>query len=354
MQKIILCLIILGGMLLTCSPDSEQSATPSKDEVYVMTDTAVKHRYQATLTYGGVARPAREANLSPVLPGRVEKICVESGSRVRQGQLLAEMSGEMLTQADVERKVLEKDLGRISRLYEKGSIPEQQYDHIKAKYEAARAKYALIKKNTEIRAPFDGIVAEKMLQEGESFLMFNPGLKLGYSHASGVIRLIQLDSLKITIEVNEKNLSQIAKKQLSKVVFDARPVDTIPGRVVQIGTLLNTATKSAPVTIVIRNPGQYYKPGMYAEVTLLLPPQEQVFVPLQALYRQPGTGQDYIFTVDADSVVHRIPVTRGTTRQTWVAVDRIKPGTVVVTTGKSNLQEGQPVKIHNKQIGDRS
>ncbi len=339
----------LGGVLLTCSPVSEQQPQTTSQELFVMTAQAEIRQFQPFLTYGGLAQPFREANLSPVLPGRVEKIHVTIGRPVRQGQLLVEMSGEMLTQAAVEYRVLEKDLGRVSRLYEKGSIPAQQYDHLKAKYEATQAKYELIKKNTEIRAPFDGIVAEKMLQEGETFLMFNPGLKLGYSHASGVIRLVQLDSLKITIAVNEKDLMQITPGQTAQVVFDSQPTDTLPGRVVQIGALLNTATKSAPVTIAVHNIGQRYKPGMYAEVTLLLPPQEQVFVPLRTLYRQPGTGEDYVFTVDRDSVAHRIPVKRAYTRQAWVAVNQIKPGAMVVTEGKSNLQDGQPVKIRNNE-----
>ena len=58
----------------------------------------------------------------------------------------------------------------------------------------------------EIIAPFDGMVAEHMLREGEEFMLLNPGLTPGFSHANGIIRFMDLSRLFLEIPVDAKDL----------------------------------------------------------------------------------------------------------------------------------------------------
>ena len=126
------------------STQQQESSTP-----VVAVALATEKEYTPQLTYTGTVFAAREANLGASLPGKVERILFTEGQHVSKGDLIVELSDEMLTQAQIEYETIKKDYERVSRLREKGSISEMEYDHIRAKYEASKAKTEMIRKNTE-------------------------------------------------------------------------------------------------------------------------------------------------------------------------------------------------------------
>ncbi|MEE4197873.1 MAG: efflux RND transporter periplasmic adaptor subunit [Bacteroidales bacterium] len=336
--RVILVLVFLSG----CQ-NSEKEIKGTSKKVSITVTKSEKRSYSPGLTYSGTAKANKEANLGTAIPGRVEKIYVREGEPVARGELIVELSSELYLQALVENQALEKDFERIQRLREKGSVTQQDFDHLKAKYEASSAKTRLMKKNTEIRAPFSGTVVDYIVHEGENFL-FSPSLKSGYSMTSGVVKLMQLDILRVEIEVNEKDLSRVSTNQEAEVVFDAYPQKKYTGKVDYIAPILSTLTRTAKVEIVIPNKDFLVKPGMYARVTLALPEQEAVFVPLEAIYRQPGTGADYVFRIE-ENRAHRVPIQRLASFEDQVAVSGIGPDLIIAVAGKNKLNEGTPVEI---------
>ena len=200
-------------LLISACSKQEQDTKAEIKLPLVKVETTQMQSYQPVEIHSGTITAKREANLASILPGRVEKFHVQEGDDVIAGQLVAELSGELLTTAQIEYEAYKKDYGRVKRLFEKGSVPEQQYDHVKAQYEAKEAQYKLVKKNTEIRAHFAGTITKKMIEEGETFMLLNPGLEVGYSHASGVARLMDLKTLEVEIAVNEKGNQPITKKE---------------------------------------------------------------------------------------------------------------------------------------------
>lgn len=304
---------------------------------------SVEKEFTPELKYSGTAFANKEANLGTAIPGRVEKIHYKVGDKVKKGDLIVELSSELYTQALIERNAIQKDFERVSRLREKESLSQQDYDHVKAKYEASVAKTEMMKKNSEIVAPFSGTVVDHIVQEGENYL-FAPSLKAGYSMTSGIIKLMQLDILKIEIEVNEKDISKIKIGQKADITFDAYPDKEYVGVVEAIEPILSTLSRTVKVQIKISNNAFLIKPGMYAKVSILLPKEKAVFVPLKALYRQPGTGNDYVFKVE-NNEVHRIPVTRQYTLNDLVAIKGLEANETIAIGGKSKLVEGIQVEI---------
>jgi membrane fusion protein (multidrug efflux system) len=340
-MKKVFILITIAALTAGCS--RETSRTETNPGVPVSVVSAEQRTYIPTQTWSGTAYANREANLGSSIPGRVDRITVNEGDRVAKDDLLAQLSDELYIQAKMEYETLERDYQRVSRLRDKQSVSQQKYDHVKAKYEAAKAKHDLLKRNTEIRAPFAGTVVERMMEEGETFFI-NPGLKPGYSTRSGIIRLMQIDPLLVEIQVNETDLPKISTGQHATVRFDAFPADSFNGTVASIQPMLSTVSHTSTVKIRIANPRHRLKPGMFARVTLDFPEQQAVFIPRFALMQEAGTGNDYCFIVQADTVQRR-PITRLDEMEGEVAISNIDPGDRVVLDGKTKLKDGSRVEV---------
>ncbi len=338
-------LIISAAMILTsCSSQKDSKIEPEiQKSVPVKVAKAEERVYTRSLELSGTAFADREANLGSALPGRVEKIHYPEGSHVKKGDLLVSMSGELYTQTLVEFQTIEKDFERVTRLNEKGSVTQQEYDHVKAMYDASRSKVELMKKNAEIVAPFSGIIVEYLVRDGENYF-FNLNLDPGYSSTSGILRLMKLDPVHVEAEVNEKDLSLVGKGQSAVVTFDALGDTTFRGKITYIKPALSALTHTATIRIEISNPKEILKPGMYGHVKINLGPEKRVFVPLNAIYRQAGTSEDYIFIAEGNTV-KKIRTERIAAENAFVAVSGINPGTDVVVYGKEKLSDGTKIEI---------
>ena len=302
--------------------------------------------YIPKLKYSGTLIANKEANLGAALPGRVEKIYFEEGQDVEKGKLIAELSGELLTQAHAEFLTLQKDYERFQRLRRKGIIPQQKLDQIEGQYEASKAKYQMMKKNTEIRAPFTGTLVERYLEEGENF-MFLPNVDISrpnISLSSGIVTLMQLNPLKVRIEVNEKDISKIHIGQSGNLTCDAYPDKIFQGRVSTIKPILSAISRSNEVEITFANPKRILKPGMFGIVILDLPRIHGIFIPRSAVLRQTGTGEDYVFVAEEEKAKRRAIKQVGFLEDK-ITIKGIKVLEQVIVGGKNKVINGAKIKI---------
>jgi membrane fusion protein (multidrug efflux system) len=318
MKRYITC-ILTAALLLGCSKAPEQTKTTQAAPA-VRIATAHQETYQPTLHFAGTAYAWQEANCGSVLPGKVEKIHAKEGQKVAKDELLAELSGELLAQAEIEYAAYKKDLERVTRLHQKGSVSEVDYDHLKAETEAKYERLQMLKKNTEIRAPFAGTVTEYLVQQGENYF-FHPALEMNYSHAGGVVRLMQL------------NLS-----------FVAYPADRFTATVASISPTLSHLTRTATATLRLANSDGRIKPGMFCKVDLPLPAVEAVMIPRTALLQLNGTGEYFVFTISG-SQAQRTSISILQELNDRVAVCGLASGIQVITAGKQNCTDGMHVSI---------
>ena len=338
-------LILMWVFVLLVAGCSSPQDTEPVPPVAVTTVRPENATYVPEMQFSGTVQANREANLGAALPGRIEKIHFGEGEQVSRGDVLCELSAEMMTRAQIEYRTIEKDFERVTRLLEKNSIPEQQFDHVKAKFEAARAMYELTKKNTQIQAPFAGTVTDHLLKEGEVFT-FYPSLDPGFSHSSGIIRLMQLDPAKIEIEVSQKDLAAVHVGQTAVLTCDAYPDRTFTGRVSRVKERLDLSTRTAKTDILVDNPDRVLKPGMFGHVTLRFPEKTALFIPRFAVTRQPGTGEDYVYVV-TDGVAQRQVVKPLVALNDKIAVTGIDAGDAVVLNGTTKLTDGSRVRATN-------
>lgn len=345
-MKRLAILFTAAAMLVSCSNNKQQQAEKEITAPLVSTILVKERAYNPVLTFTGTVFANKEANLGATLPGKVEKIYFEEGQMVKKGDLIVELSDEMLTQVMIEHETIKKDFERVSRLREKGSISEMEFDHVKAKYDASTAKVEMVKKNTQVYAPFSGIIAERMMEEGEVYFL-NPGLEPGYSMRSGIVRLMQIDPVTVKFDVNEKDLMHIHKGLPVVVKLDGMPDKTFQGKIDRIKPMLSTTTRSTSVEVTIPNSNMEVKPGMFAFVDVLLPQIMAAVVPQRSIYRMPGTSEDFVFAVVNDTV-QRVKVERLQNIGEYVAVKGVEAGTEIIMEGKNRVNDGLRVKVSNR------
>jgi membrane fusion protein (multidrug efflux system) len=333
-----LVLVLFGCKSGGTSDELVQAEVP-----VVKTAMASEMPFAQRLTYPGTVFANRESNLGATLPGKVERIRFSEGDKVKQGDLVVELSDELLIQAEVENQTLRKDFARIERLWEKESVSQMEYDHLKAKLDASNAKVDMLRKNTRIYAPFSGTIVERMMEEGEVYFI-NPGLDPGYSMRSGIVRLMQLNPIRIEFEVNEKDLTKVTPGLQADILVDAYPEKTYQGKIHSVKPMLSTLTRTAKVQIILENNSGELKPGMFARISIVLPNQQFVFVPLSAITRLAGTGEEFVYVVE-DNTAKRVVVNQIQTLGSNVAVTGIKSGQMVIVEGKAKVQNNSKVDV---------
>jgi membrane fusion protein (multidrug efflux system) len=334
--------ILSGG----CS-DTKKEYIEESSVTIVSTQVATEKSYSPLLSLSGTVFANREANLGAGFPGRIEKIYFSEGKNVSKGDVLVEMSGEMLAQAEAEYLTIKKDFERVSRLVQNGSVSNQEYDHVKARFEASTAKYELARKNTQIRAPFSGVIVDYLAHEGENYFM-NFNIEPGYSKTSGILRLMQLDPVKVKVEINEKDLCNVSEGLVADISVDALPGEVFSGKITLIKPYLSIRSRAATAEITIPNKDMRLKPGMFARVSLELPYNDAVFISMEALYRDPETDKDMVFVVE-DNVVRAVEVEKIFVKEDIVSVTNINAGDTVVVGGKARVKDGVVVEIVNEE-----
>jgi len=338
----LLFLIFVGG----CSSKGKK-ATATEDSktneiLRVEVVSPVRRNHVFTKEYNGLFKPFKEANVGSSLPGKVEKIFVPEGKTVQQGEMLAQLSSELLVQAEIEYLTLKKDFQRVSNLYEKNSISQQDYDHVKAQYEAAQAKYEMLKKNTEIRAPFSGVVMKHLVKEGENFF-FSPSLDPTYSMTSGIIQLMQIDPLLCVVEVGEKEYSSIRLGQKVEIEPYAFPGKKIEGTVYRFEPLVSGVDRLVRVQIQVPNTLRLL-PGMGAKVRIPMEARYYVTLPLEALYTDPLTNKTYVFVSENNKAV-KVPVQVATVVGDSILFEDFPLDKKVICTKVKQLKDGQQIEV---------
>lgn len=337
---------LLGPGLGGCGRE-EIADRPDAAAVPVAVATVALGRVVPVLDYSGTIEGWREASVGAVMSGRVERFLVKAGDRVRAGDLLVEMTGEQLTQAEAQFVAAEKDWERMTRLLERGAITQQAFDRVDAGYQAAKASYELVLESTRIRAPFNGVVSGTYLEEGEVFVVM-PG---GAASTPAVVEIVQMDTVKVRIAVPERDLPEVRTGLSADLTVASRPGRTFKGVVDLLEPVLRTGTRTATAEIAVPNTDEVLRPGMFAHVSLALAPREVLLVPFDAVVQQEGAGIYYAMVVD-DGRARRADLELGKLYgESYEVVQGLAAGDTVITSGRYRLPDGAAVDIRSEEGG---
>ncbi len=348
--RLIPAIMISGLILSACSSkdknvtgtSTEQASDSAKAVIPVKVMTLSKTKISRTIDYTATVIPFEEVNMVPSSPGRIDRIYVEVGDKVKKGDNLFLMDRTQLYQLQLQLTNQEKDLSRIDTLLKTGSAKVQQYDQMKTQYDVTKTNVDFMKENTLLRAPFSGVITGKYFEDGEMY-SGGPTTQTG---RSAVVTIMQVNPLKVNVNISESYYPLIRLGMKATVKSDVYNNDVFTGKVYRIAPVINSASRSFTVEIELPNRNDLLKPGMFVRVSMDLGEVETFVVPAYTVMVQEGTNIRYVF-VDENGSSRRIEVTVGKRFDDNLEIisEDLKEGDRLITEGQARLISGDRVEV---------
>lgn len=324
-----------------------------KEETPVPVEVAQVELGDVAAVYSGTAalEAEEEARVVAKVGGEVIVIEVEEGDQVKNGQVLARLDGDRLRlelgRSHANLKKLEQEYQRNLDLYEKGLVSSGAYEGLKYDLEALRSAYRLAQLElsyTNIRAPIDGVIAERQIKLGNTITANTP-----------VFLITDLDPLLAYLHVPEREFRKLAARQEATVEVDALPGQQFPASVSRVSPVIDPGSGTFKVTVEVKDQAGALKPGMFGRFSIVYDRHENtVMVPRSALLRDDDRSS--VFVID-EGVAKRRTVTTGYSNGNKLEIlDGLVPGEKIVVVGQAGLSDGNAVRVVNqaKQTDDQA
>ena len=295
-----------------------------------------------TLDYTANLQADEQVYYAPASTGRIEKIYVEVGDRIKKGQLLVTMDQTQLHQAEVQLKNLEAEYNRAKMLNETQSISKQAYDAAITQYEVAKSNVDFLKENTKMLAPFDGIVTGKYFENGELYT----GAAFGGASKPSIIAIEKINPLKAYVNLSEQYFLAVKKGTKVELRSNLYPDRVFEGTVNIVYPTIDPASRTFTVEIKIPNQDEALRPGMYGTINFFIGSTETVVAPAIAVLKLQGANDRYVF-LNKDGVAKRVDVTLGKRFEDKVELisNDIKEGDELIVVGQGRVVDGSPLTI---------
>lgn len=331
-----LTLIALTAAVLfsSCGGENKAEAVKQQDEkpkvkIAQVTSQEVPQLEQFTT----IVEAEVKNNIIPNSPLRINKILVEVGDNVRKGQKLVELDASNLDQLRLQVENQEIDFKRIEELYKVGGASTAEYDNAKTQLEVNKKALANKLENTVLVSPIDGVVSARNYDNGDMY------------GAQPILVVEQISPVKMKININESRYAQTNKSLEVKATFDTYGNEEFNGKIDIVYPTINAATHTFPVEIKIANNDRRVRPGMFGHVTVNFGTQNHVVVPDQAVIKQAGAGDYYVYTYEDGKVVYNKVVVGRRMGNKYELISGIPTGSFVVTAGHTNLNNGKEVEV---------
>jgi RND family efflux transporter MFP subunit len=351
--------------LISCQKPSEKKASGAGNEVVRPTPVKLykvtRQRISEKLIYTATLEAWKRQAITPDIAGKVARIYVSEGEKVRKGQLLTELDTEStrlqlkqaeaaLAAAKANLEDARRNLERMERLFKEKAVSDQQYEKAKLAFDAAQAQkdqaeagVNLAKHNLEVsimRAPFDGVIASKNLDEGD---VINPMMG-GFSASSSVLVLVDYSKIKVRFDVTPSDVVRIIKGQRVYLESYTLPGQQFEGEITAVNSSADPQTKKFRVEAMIKNPELVLNPGTFGKVILEVSTKENsLAVPQKAILEN-----SYVFVVEGNKAVKKSITTGLKNTELIEVVSGLNEGDLVIVEGNFGLADGSPVEVEEE------
>ena len=354
---VLVVLGVLGGIKgLQIGKMAAQSEQFSPPPVTVTTAVVRSENWESVITAVGSLEAVQGVTVAAEMSGRIVKISFEPGSDVMAGDLLVQQDTETerarLRSAEATLALALSELKRSKKLIQRRTISQSQHDKDIATFNQAQADVdnikAIIEKKT-IRAPFAGKLGIRLVNLGQ---ILNEG--------DPVDSLQALDPIFVNFYLPQQKLSQINEGFTVRLTTDSPLEETVEGQITAINPEVDARTRNVRVQATVPNPSERLRPGMFANVSVVLPARAPVLaIPATAVLYAPYS--DSVFIVQEQKNESGQPaysikqqfIRLGEKNGDFIAVvDGLETGQTVVSTGVFKLRNGQSVLVDNKLAPD--
>jgi len=381
---------LVAGACSSADGKTKDQTAAAAATVAVAPAVAVEQPIARFIRASGTLMAEEQADVAAETAGRVIAAPVERGTPVSQGAELVRLSSTetdaQLKEAQANAAQIEARLGftsggsfdvndvpevqnakasyelaqsefaRIKSLLDQKVVSQSEYDQRRTQMEAsrqqyeaakngaaqqyqslqaARARVALARKaftDTVVRAPFNGVVAQRLVSVGD---YVTKGMKIAV--------VVRVNPLRVQLTVPEQFISAISVGQPVGFVVDAYPGRQFEGRVKYIAPAVQADQRALTVEAVVPNPKGDLKPGLFATARIEQHARTPgVLVPAAAVQTSSGTSR--VFVVNGDHVEERVVSIGQTVGDATEITNGLKAGERVATTNVATLVDGMKVK----------
>jgi RND family efflux transporter MFP subunit len=332
---------------------------PRKVEV-VSASVVTEGQATTLLAATGYVEAERKADLSPKITSRITELNVTEGTRVRKGDVIARLDSTDLDAQLAEARAnwvnAQAELERQKSLHAQGVTTKAALDAAVASEAATRARVRYVEAlldYTIIRAPFAGVITAKRAFVGEAVSPFGSSPSGGGS-GGAIATIVEFSSLYVGADVNEANLSKLAKNQPAEITLDAVPDKTYHGRLRQIVPAADRQKATVRVKVAFLDADDRVLPDLSARVSFTAEPTQgkeaksRVVIPKSAL-TESGGAQGVFRVVDGRAKF--TPVTAGGDVQGQVEVTQGLQGgeRLISLAGGLQLKDGDKVRVDGQE-----
>lgn len=358
----------LAGLAITTvagckdpSPAEAQAAAPGRTPpqaaatraVGVQLTPVVERPIVRHLRVTGQLEGMRDARVAADTTGKVREAAFERGAMVEAGAVLVRVDDRSATLAlkeaeaalalaNARLQLARSEVERHAPLLGSKAVAEADFRRMEADLAvreadalAATARRDLARKAVEdavVRAPFAGIVAERLAEPGE---MLKPD--------SVVARIVEVSRLRLVLNVPEASAGDVKEGQAVAFTVAALPGSNFHGTIRHVGAAVRKSARDLVVEADVDNRDGRLRPGYFADAKIASKETPGLAVPASAVHAD-GSRRS-VFVVAADAAEERL-VEVGESGEGWVEVRRgLSAQDKVVTASDGPLSDGVPVRI---------
>lgn len=302
---------------------------------YVIVPTRMHELIYST----GSLIPDEEVELSFEASGKVVGIYFSEGARVKKGELLAKINDKplqaQLLKLQAQYKLMEEREFRQRQLLDRDAISKESYDQVATELQTLAADIKLVEariSETELRAPFDGIIGLRFISEG-AFA----------TTQTRIVQLVRISPLKVEFSVPERYSGEVTRGFTITFVLDGDP-NTYQATVYAVAPEVDMATRTIVARALYPNRNEELKPGRFASVRARLSEIENaVSIPSEALIPEMEGEKVFIYK---NGKAAEVKVTTGLRTESNIQIrSGLQFGDTLLITAILQLRQNIPVQL---------
>jgi len=335
-MKTTLKIAALAGLSLlsACTGNKKEETAAVAEKPLVKVALVTVRPVEQSREYTATVEAEVTNNIAPMTPVRIQNIYVEVGDRVSKGQKLVQMDAANLTQMKLQLDNQKTEFNRIDELYKVGGVSKSEWEAAKMMLDVRETSYNNMLENTALLSPISGVVTARNYDSGDM-----------YSGARPVLTVEQITPVKLMINVSESYFTHVKKGQSVKIKVDVYENEEFEGKVNLVYPTINPATRTFPIEVRLDNRDSRVRPGMFARVTMNFGTLDHVVVPDEAVQKQAGSGERYIFVYENGKVFRKVVELGRRMDKEYELISGAENNSQVVIAGQSRLRDDMEVTV---------
>ena len=339
------CVTILTAATLILAVTACKKTTPPQERTAIPVQVMVVDTVAGgmTRTYVGEVEESLSVSASFPMGGRVERVYVHEGDRVRAGQILATVNSSTAENAYNSAKAsleqAEDAYKRLKKVYDQGSLAEVKWVEMETNLERARSMEQIAKKQLEdctLRAPVAGVVGTCNAKAGASLLPGEPA-----------VTILDMGSVSVTFSVPESEINTVNIGDKASVSVAALNNRILTGRITDRSVNASRVSHSYEVKIAFPNPDRSLLPGMVCKVQLEQPDDQGFVIPAKCVQTRPEGLS--VWVMENGRAKHRLVTSSAFMANGVLISSGLHPGDTVIIAGMDKLYTNAECRMQNEE-----